>query len=209
MSDPSKSTTPARNEAAVLASSYGLENHGLTHLGTVYWNLPDAPLYEEAVFRGEGRLAREGAIIVHTGKHTARAAADKYIVKEGTNEDKIWWGAYNRPFSQEQFNVLMQRAQAYCQGRDVFVQDCHAGADPDYQLGVRVITENAWHSLFARNMFLTIADQTVLKDFMPDFTIVALPGFRVDPKIDGTRSETAIVLNFERRIAVMQSSIFR
>ncbi len=208
MSDQRKFKTPAFDEAAVLASSFGLENQGLNHLGAVYWNLPDAALYEEAVFRGEGRLARDGAFIVHTGKHTARAANDKYVVREGTTEDKIWWGAYNRPFGQEQFDVLMQRVQAYCQKRDVFVQDCHAGADPDYQLKVRVITEKAWHSLFARNMFLTLGDQADLKSFMPDFTIMALDGFKVDPKIDGTRSETAIILNFERRVAVICNSLY-
>jgi phosphoenolpyruvate carboxykinase (ATP) len=208
MSNYLKFKTPALDEASVLASDYGLENHGLTHLGTVYWNLPDAPLYEEVVFRKEGRLACEGPIVVHTGKHTARAAADKFIVKEGTTEEKIWWGAYNRPFSQEKFNMLMERVQAYCQQGELFVQDCHACADPEYQLKVRIITEKAWHSLFARNMFLTIADQAALKGFIPDFTIMALDGFKVDPKIDGTRSETAIILNFERRVALICNSLY-
>jgi phosphoenolpyruvate carboxykinase (ATP) len=208
MSNYLKFKTPALDEASVLASDYGLENQGLTHLGTVYWNLPDAPLYEEVVFRKEGRLACEGPIVVHTGKHTARAAADKFIVKEGTTEEKIWWGAYNRPFSQEKFNMLMERVQAYCQQGELFVQDCHACADPEYQLKVRIITEKAWHSLFARNMFLTIADQAALKGFIPDFTIMALDGFKVDPKIDGTRSETAIILNFERRVALICNSLY-
>jgi len=208
MSDHLNVNTPALGEASVLASSFGLENHGLTHLGTVYWNLPDAPLYEEAVFRKEGRLACEGPIIVHTGKHTARAAADKFIVREGTTEDMIWWGTHNRPFSQEQFGMLAQRVQAYCQQRELFVQDCHACADPEYRLNVRIITEKAWHSLFARNMFLPVADPDVLKSFIPDFTIMALDGFKVDPKIDGTRSETAIILNFERKVALICNSLY-
>jgi phosphoenolpyruvate carboxykinase (ATP) len=206
MSKYLKFKTPALSEAKLLASDYGLENHGLTNLYAVYWNLPDPALYEEIIFRNEGKIVHEGPIVVHTGKHTARAAADKFVVREATTEDKIWWGVYNRPFSREKFNGVMQRVQAYCQDEELFVQDCYAGADPDYRLKVRIITEKAWHSLFARNMFLTIDDQATLKRFIPDFTVMALEGFRVDPKIDGTRTETAIVLNFDQRVALVCNS---
>jgi len=93
-------------------------------------------------------------------------------------------------------------------GEELFVQDCYAGADPDYRLAVRIITEKAWHSLFARNMFITTDDREILKKFMPDFTVIALPSFKADPKIDGTRSETGIIINFDSRIALIVNSLY-
>ncbi|MEE8386171.1 MAG: phosphoenolpyruvate carboxykinase (ATP) [Dehalococcoidia bacterium] len=195
--------TPAGKQAKDLASDYGLKNHGLTHLDRVYWNLPTAALYEEAIFRNEGHLASGGPFLVHTGKHTARAAADKFVVQEHDTEEKIWWGEYNRPFSPQKFNAMLTRLQAYLQGEELFVQDCYAGADPEYRLPVRIITDQAWHSLFARNMFLASSDRDALKRHVPEFTVIASPSFKADPKIDGTRSETAIVLNFAARLAII------
>ncbi|HRI46479.1 MAG TPA: phosphoenolpyruvate carboxykinase (ATP) [Ignavibacteriaceae bacterium] len=146
--------------------------------------------------------------MVNTGKHTARAAADKFIVKEDSTEDKIWWGVYNRPYSLEKFNSLFSRFQAWAQGEELFVQDCYAGADPDYKMPVRIITEKAWHSLFARNMFITTDNREELKRFIPEFTIIAVPGFKVDPVIDGTRTETAIILNFAQKTAIIANSLY-
>jgi len=200
--------TPATKQAKELAADYKLDNHGLVHLDQVYWNLPDSALCEEIVFRNEGKMSNGGPIIVNTGKHTARAAADKFVVKEEGTENKIWWGVYNRPFSPEKFNALMARIQAYAQGEEFFVQDCYAGADPEYRMPVRIITEKAWHSLFARNMFITTEDKDELKKFIPDFTVIAAPGFKVDPKIDGTRTDTGIILNFEARTCIIANSLY-
>jgi phosphoenolpyruvate carboxykinase (ATP) len=135
--------SPAQGIAAQNASIYGLQNHGLTNLHRVYWNLTSGPLYEEAVFRGEGSIAHLGPFLVNTGKHTARAAADKFIVREQTTEDAVWWGQYNRPFSPEKFSALLTRMQGYLQSRDVFVQDLYAGADSEARLPIRIITEKA------------------------------------------------------------------
>jgi phosphoenolpyruvate carboxykinase (ATP) len=195
--------SPAVQEADKLASDYGLQNHGLTNLRRVYWNLPTPALYEESVFRSEGRLTHLGPLLVSTGKHTARAAADKFVVREQTTEDRVWWGQYNRPFTGENFSGLLTRLQGYLQGRDVFVQDCHAGADPEYSLPIRIITQKAWHSLFARCMFLKIRNQDALKKHVPEFTVIAVPGFLASPMVDGTRTETFIVLNFRERLAVI------
>jgi phosphoenolpyruvate carboxykinase (ATP) len=195
--------SPAVQEAGKLASDYGLQNHGLTNLRRVYWNLPTPALYEESVFRSEGRLTHLGPLLVSTGKHTARAAADKFVVREQTTEDRVWWGQYNRPFTSENFSALLTRLQGYLQGRDVFVQDCHAGADPEYSLPIRIITQKAWHSLFARCMFLKIRNQDALKKHVPEFTVIAVPGFLASPLVDGTRTETFIVLNFRERLAVI------
>ncbi|MGE5861037.1 MAG: phosphoenolpyruvate carboxykinase (ATP), partial [Ignavibacteria bacterium] len=198
--------TPALKDAKALSSDFGLDNHGLLYLDNVYWNLPEASLYEEIVFRNEGKIVEGGPIAVKTGKHTARAAADKFIVKEESTEDKIWWGVYNRPFSSEKFNAMIGRLQAYAQGEEFFIQDCYAGADPEYKMPIRIITEKAWHSLFARNMFITTNNRDELKRFIPDFTVIAAPGFKLDPKVDGSRSETGIILNFEARMAVIANS---
>jgi len=198
--------TPALKQAKELAGDYGLENHGLVQPGKVYWNLPTPALYEEAIFRGEGAMTEGGPLIVNTGKWTARAATDKYLVKEPENQDKIWWGKSNQPLSAEKFDILLNRMQAYLQGRDLFVRDCYVGADPKYRMPIRVITEAAWQSLFARNMFIPIANREEYKQHVPQFTLIAVPSFKADPGIDGTRSETVIVINFAKRLALIAGS---
>ena len=198
--------SPAQGEALRLASIYGLQNHGLTNLHRVYWNLPTASLYEEAVFRGEARISHLGPIVVNTGKHTARAAADKFVVREPATENHVWWGEYNRPFSAEKFSALFARMQGFLQGRDLFVQDCYAGADPDYRMPIRVVTEKAWHSLFARNMFMKIRRTEELKRHVPEFTVICAPSFHASPVIDGTRSETFIIIHFSQRLAIIGGS---
>ncbi len=200
--------TPAVKQAGELASDYKLDNHGLVHLDRVFWNLPEAALYEEAVFRGEGHMVHGGPMLVSTGQHTARAASDKFVVREESTEDEIWWGQYNRPCSPENFGALLGRLQAFLQGEELFVQDCYAGADPNYRLPVRVITDKAWQSLFARNMFIAIENRDELKKHVPEFTVIASPSFRADPRVDGTRSETAIIINFAERLAVIAGSSY-
>jgi phosphoenolpyruvate carboxykinase (ATP) len=200
--------TPAEKESMTLASDYKLKNHGLVYLDKVYWNLPEEALYEEIVFRNEGKITKHGPILVNTGKHSARAANDKFIVKEESTEKNIWWGEYNRPITTEKFNQVLARVQAYCQDEELFVQDCYAGADPEYKMPIRVITEKAWHSLFARNMFITTDNQDELKKFTPDFTVICVPGFILDPRIDGTRTETGILLNFDQRMAIIANTSY-
>jgi len=200
--------TPAIKHAGELASDYKLKNHGLVHLDRVYWNLPEAALYEEAVFRGEGKIVNGGPFLVNTGKWTARAANEKYMVREPSTEDKIDWGEYNRPINPEKFNGILYRLQAFFEGEELFVQDVLAGADPDYQLAVRIITDKAWQSLFARNMFITISNRDRLKQFIPDFTLISTPSFRVDPRVDGTRSDTAIAIDFSKRLAIVANSSY-
>ena len=200
--------SPTQAEAGKLASSYGLINHGLTNLRRVYWNLPTAALYEEIIFRGEARISHLGPVVATTGKHTARAAADKFVVREHSTEKRVWWGEYNRPFSGEKFNVLLTRLQAFLQGRDVFVQDCYAGADPEYRLPIRIVTEKAWHSLFARNMFMKIRGSEELNRHIPEFTVICAPSFQASPLVDGTRTETFIIINFPARLAIIGGSAY-
>ncbi len=201
-----KVKTPAQDEKAAVKSEYSLSNHGLTNLNNVYWNLPTEALYEEIIFRSEGRLTKMGPISVSTGKHTARAANDKLVVKEAATEDKIWWGEYNRPYSIDKFNAVFQRMQGFLQGRDLFVQDCYGGADPNYRLPVRVITEYAWHSLFARNMLIQPETNDEMRRFIPEFTIIDCPSFKGLPQIDGTNSETFILMNFDQKLCLIGNS---
>jgi len=200
--------TPASKQATELASDFGLEHHGLVHLERVFWNLPEPALYEEAVFRNEGHVSYGGPFLVHTGQHTARAAADKFVVREDTTADKIWWGEYNRPFSGEKFNALLGRLRAFLHDEELFVQDCYVGADPNYRMPIRIITDKAWQSLFSRNMFITIDNRDELRRHVPEFTIIAAPSFQCDPKVDGTRTETAIILNFAQRLGIICNSSY-
>ena len=200
--------SPAAKIAAENASRFGVQNHGLINPHRVYWNLTTPALYEEAVFRGEGNVAEGGPFLVNTGKHTARAAADKFIVQEHTTAEKIWWGQYNRPFSPDKFSVLATRLQGYLQGRDIFVQDLFAGADEEERLPIRVITEYAWHALFARTMFSKPRSREEMSRHAPEFTIICAPGFKGSPIVDATRSETFIIANFAERLAIIGSSAY-
>lgn len=200
--------TPAEGQASALKSDYDLENHGLRNWRQVYWNLPTEALYEEIVFRGEGRTTKMGAMLVNTGKHSARAAQDKFVVREPESANNIWWGEYNRPISPEQFNEVYNRLQGFLQGRDLFVQDAYAGADPEYRLPVRIITEYAWHSHFARNMFILPQSREEYRQHVPDFTVICAPSFKAFESIDGTRTSTFILLNFAQRIAIIGDSAY-
>jgi phosphoenolpyruvate carboxykinase (ATP) len=200
--------TPAQGEAQAVKSDYGLEHHGIANLRMAYWNLPTEALYEEIAFRGEARITRMGPIVAFTGKHTARSANDKFIVKEPTTDDKIWWGQYNRPFSPEKFNDLYNRLQGFLQGRDVFVQDCYAGADPNYRLPIRIITEHAWHAHFARNMFILPETNDEYRRHIPEFTVIAAPSFKGIPQIDGTATNTFIALNFDQKLCIIGNTAY-
>ena len=183
-------------------SAHGLDRHGIHNVATAYWNLAGPALYEQALPRGEGQMAEGGALVVVTGAHTGRSPRDKFIVDEPSSRDDIDWGDVNVAMSEAHFEGIERRLQGYLQGRDVFVQDLHAGADPAYRLPVRVITETAWHSLFARNMFLR-PEPDELARFEPAFTIIQAPGCHAVPELDGTNSEAFVLVNFARRLVLI------
>jgi phosphoenolpyruvate carboxykinase (ATP) len=200
--------TPAQTEALALRSDHGIESLGLTNLHQVYWNLPAEALYEEVVVRGEGRISQSGAVVVNTGMQTARSPNDKYIVRESTTEENVWWGEYNRPISSEKFNELFIRLQGFLQGKDVFVQDCFVCADPQYQMPIRIISEYAWHSLFARNMFILPRTRDEYKRHVPDFTVLSIPSFHGLPQIDGTQTDTFIAINFGQCLCIIGNTAY-
>ena len=186
-------------------SNYGLENHGIVEPGEVYWNLYPATLYEEAMRRQEGIIAHGGPLVVRTGKHTGRAPNDKFVVTEPSSEKNVWWSKVNPAMDIEHFDRLYQRLLQHINGDDLFVQDVYAGADPAHQLGVRIITESAWASLFSRNQFLRVpADET--ETFVPDYTVVCIPSFAAIPDVDGTNSDVCILLHFGKKLVVIGTS---
>jgi phosphoenolpyruvate carboxykinase (ATP) len=185
----------AEKPVAARTPRFDLAAQGMRHFGAVHWNLTAPHLYEYAVQRREGELGLGGSFVVNTGRHTGRSPRDKYIVNEPGTKDTVWWGAINQPIDPARFESLQHRMLAYLQGRELFVQDLYAGADPEYRLPVRVISDGAWHSLFSRNMFIR-PPETELEGFKPAFTILHAPEFLAIPEIDGIRSETFILVNF-------------
>ncbi|HLH61045.1 MAG TPA: phosphoenolpyruvate carboxykinase (ATP) [Ktedonobacteraceae bacterium] len=186
----------------IMMSRKALEEYGLVNLGKIYWNLAPAILVEHALARGEGQLASNGAFDATTGPHTGRSPKDKFIVSNEEYAAKIWWGENNHPLSQENFESVRASLAAYLQGRDVYVLDAAAGADPDYRMPIQVITELAWHNLFARQLFLRVNENDTVSS-RPGFTILCVPNFKTDPRIHGTRSNAAIIIDFEERLILI------
>ncbi len=189
----------------VLQTHPELEELGFRNLNQIYWQLHTPQLYEQALRRQEGFISHMGPIVVHTGDQTGRSPKDKFVVREASTESDIWWGSVNQSFEQEQFENMLRKVLAYFQGKNVFVQNVFAGADPEYRLPVRVITEMAWHSLFARNMFI-LPQPAELESFEPEFTVIHAPNFHAIPEEDGTRSSIFILLNFARKLVLVGGS---
>jgi len=165
-------------------------------------NLSPAALYEEAIRRDEAAIVSTGALTAATGKHTGRSPRDKFFVKEPTSQDAIWWHPGNQPIASAKFDQLLAKMEEYIRTHPVYTQDVFACADPRFRLRVRVVSELAWHSLFARNLFIRpTADE--LLNFEPDFTVISLPSVKADPTVDGTHSETFILVNLGRRIVII------
>jgi phosphoenolpyruvate carboxykinase (ATP) len=179
-----------------------LEKLGLRNLREIYHQLSVSELYEHALRNKEAVLSADGAIVATTGAYTGRSPKDRFIVREPSTENDIWWGKINQPIEPEQFGWVFQKMQAFFKGRDVYVQDCYAGADDNYRLPVRVITEMAWHNLFAQHMFINPPVED-LDHFEPAYTIIQAPNFTSNPETDGTRSETFIFINFAKKLILI------
>jgi phosphoenolpyruvate carboxykinase (ATP) len=189
--------------AHVRQEGSGLEEHGITNVARVYWNQSVPALYEEAVRRREGAISVNGPIVCRTGQHTGRSPNDKFIVQEASSSSRVWWSKVNRPIDGRHFDALHQRLLNYVDGRELFVQDCYAGADPRYRLPVRVITEQAWHSLFARHMFIDVPGAAGVPAHQPEFTVIDMPGLHAEPTLHGTNSEVFVILNFAKKLVLI------
>jgi phosphoenolpyruvate carboxykinase (ATP) len=181
----------------------GLEAVGIEGVADVHWSLGITALYEEAICRREGLIAAGGPLVCSTGQHTGRSPNDRFIVKEPSSDKNVAWGKVNRPIDASAFDDLHKRLAAYLRGKDLFVQDCWAGADPAYRLPVRIVTERAWHNLFVRHMFIPEPDRAKLLQHEPQFTVIDVPSFTADPARDGTNSEVFILLNFARKLVLI------
>ncbi len=188
-------------------SKVGLKYLGLDKNDEVYWNLNPAELYEHAILRGEAILTADHALLVHTGKFTGRSPKDKFIIEQDSIRDEIDWGEVNQPASEEIFNNLFTKVQNYLRDKRLFVKDAFCGADENNRLNVRVVSEVAYHALFTHNMFIRPSEDE-LKAIEPDFTVLAAPFFEADPKVDGTRSSTFILCNFEKKIIIIGGTLY-
>jgi phosphoenolpyruvate carboxykinase (ATP) len=186
------------------AMEQALKQHlGLTGLAAVHANLSPARLYEKALERGEVQITADGAIVARTGQHTGRSPNDKYVVRDSSNVNDIDWGKVNQPYENDKFNAVKQRLTEWLKGREVFVQDLYVGADPTYQLKIRVVSTYAWHNLFARNMFRRPTAEQLAQGHEPAFTVLHIPEFETDPALDATRSGTFVMLNFGQKLAMV------
>jgi phosphoenolpyruvate carboxykinase (ATP) len=188
-------------------STYGVDKNGLSPSGTVHWNLGSAALAEKAIAREEGQFSKDGALVCLTGQHTGRSPNDKFIVKDTETETTIDWGKVNVPITSQHFDALHKKILGHLSAKDFFVQDCYAGADPENRLRVRIVNENAWHNLFARNMFIQPADDE-LKDFKPEFTVLQAPSCYADPATHGTNSEVFVIVNFSKKLVIIGGTIY-
>jgi phosphoenolpyruvate carboxykinase (ATP) len=186
----------------------GLDAQGIATGAEMFWNLTTAPLVEHAVRRGEGLLAKEGPLVVRTGRHTGRAAQDRFIVRNAVSDNAVWWGKTNKPMDPDAFERLYDDFMVALAGKDrLFAADLYGGSQPEHRVKVRVINELAWHNLFIRTL-LVRPETEELADFIPEFTMIDLPSFRADPERHGCRSETVIAVNLEKKLVLIGGTAY-
>jgi phosphoenolpyruvate carboxykinase (ATP) len=187
-------------------SKHGLDGQGITNLKAAHWNLRPARLYEFAVANEGAEITAQGALRVKTGQHTGRSAQDKFIVRDDSTENVVWWDN-NKSMTTEQFDALHSDMLAHLDGKTVFVQDLFGGADPIHRLPTRVVTELAWHSLFIQNLLIE-PKASELEGFNPEFTIINLPSFKASSERHGARTETMIAVNFAKKIVLIAGTSY-
>lgn len=184
-----------------------LNELGLKNLNTIYWNLSVPSLVEKTILLGQGSLTDTGALACDTGEFTGRSPKDKFVVFDETTKKNIWWGEVNNEISIDVFKKIRERMNSYLIGRDVYVKDAYACASEKYKLNIRVITEYPWQNLFAHNLFLR-PEKEELNNFNPEWTILCVPGFKADPKIDFTRSHNFTIINFTLKTILIGGSAY-
>lgn len=190
----------------VFNQGHDLSAFGFADLEAVRWNFGTPELYEESIRRNESRIAKGGAIVVETGQHTGRSAADKFVVRSPETEDEIWWDN-NKPMTEEAFALLKSDMLEHAKGKELFVADLYGGADADHRIKARVVTEYAWHSLFIRNLLIR-PDRSELSGYVPDMMIIDLPSFRADPERYGCRSETVIACDLVNKVVLIAGTSY-
>jgi phosphoenolpyruvate carboxykinase (ATP) len=172
---------------------------GLSESVNIHYQLSPSALVEQTIYRGEGELNDTGALCIKTGEFTGRSPNDKFTVKDELTENTVHWNNFNIPIEEKYFHQLKKKLLDYLGQKDeIWVRDAYACADPKYRLNIRVINENPWSNLFAYNMFLR-PEESELKTFKPEWHIIQAPGFKADPKIDGTRQHNFAVVSFKHK----------
>jgi len=184
-----------------------LHKIGINKVREIYWGLAPAELVEHAIINGEALLADTGALTADTGEFTGRSPKDRFIVKDAGNENTIWWGDINQPFSPEAFDVIHREMTSFLEDKKIYVRDAYAGADPEFRLNLRIINTLSWHNLFCYNMFIrpTAADE---ENFSPEFTIICIPEFKADPAVHGTRQGNFVLLNFSKKLVLIGGTAY-
>ncbi|MBI2721285.1 MAG: phosphoenolpyruvate carboxykinase (ATP) [Bacteroidetes bacterium] len=190
------------NEIGLKAKDASVAQFGLSNVDMAYWNLHPSELVEETIARGEGVLTDVGALAIDTGEFTGRSPKDKFVVYDENTKDSVWWSDVNNKFDAGKFDILHHRMLAYLGGKEIWVRDAYACADPTYRINIRVVTEFPWSNLFANNLFLRPTAEEI-KNFKSDWTIICAPGFKADPKVDGTRQHNFAVLNFSKKMILI------
>ena len=183
------------------AKTISLKEYGIEH-DNVHYQLSPSRLHEITLEKDMGKEVSSGALAVNTGEFTGRSPMDRFIVKDGVTEDKVWWGNINIPFEPEKFDLLYDKVISYLNEKELFVRDCYACADHNYRMDIRVVNEYPWSNQFAYNMFIRPTPEE-LKHFEPEWTVINAPGFMADAKVDGTRQHNFAILNFTRKIALI------
>jgi phosphoenolpyruvate carboxykinase (ATP) len=179
-----------------------LEENGIVHQTRLFHNPSRSTLVTQAIISDEGVLTHDGALNVLTGPYTGRSPNDKYIVNDQKRSD-LWWGDVNQEISPKLFDQLQNRITAYLNNRPLYVVDCFIGADPDYRLSIRVVSELAWVALASQNMFIYDGE---IHESDPDITLLAAPDFNTQPDIDQVRSKAAICIDLSRKIILIAGS---
>jgi len=192
-------------EFGIKGNHADLSQLGLQHVAIAHWNLTPAELIEETVNNAMGTLTDTGALAIDTGEFTGRSPKDKLVVKDAITKESVWWSDVNMPFEPEKFDLIYNRVAAYLEGKEIYVRDVYACADPAYKLNIRVVTELPWSNLFVNNLFLR-PDKNEILDFKPDWHIVCAPGFKASPEIDGTRQHNFTIVNFTKKIILIGGS---
>lgn len=185
-----------------MPSSFDLVTKTQVQAKKTHWNLTPPLLYEHIIKQNEAMMAEFGPLVIYTGKCTGRSPKDKFFVEENSSQNHIWWNKDNKAFAIDKFEKLKVRVLDYFQQKELYIQDCYGGADPAYRFPARIITDTAWGSLFAYNMFIH-AEAKSPQEFSPEVTVLVASGFETEPEIDGTRSDVVVSINLGQKLAII------
>jgi phosphoenolpyruvate carboxykinase (ATP) len=189
------------NSMKLSKESPDLHYLNLDNVKSINYQLSPSELIEIAVCDGEAQLADSGALAADTGEFTGRSPRDRFIVCDSITEESVWWGDINIKFSDKEFDLLFVKVTQYLSERKIYVRDAYACASEEFRLNIRVVTETAYQNLFANNLFLRPAHAD--PESTPEWTIIAAPGFKANPEIDGTRQANFCIINFTRKIILI------